>query len=230
MQKNKLKGYYNAVSRYDWVLRLPLINPFEIPKLRSIILNKGVGSKVVVNKKNILPCLLYLELVAARRAYITKAKKSIDQFKLRQSTPIGCKISLRGNNAYLFLDKLILRTIPKAAAADAAPSGNPVIQRPLYAYGIKDLCLYGEILKMPESIDEDLGGFDIIFKYHHFYPFYVRAFVPRAQKGYLPQQSQNKGFLGYAFGQPILRYKRLQSLNKNVPNMGSFGQIYFFNE
>lgn len=111
MQKNRLKAHYEAVVRYDSMIQLPLINAAEIPEVSHIVLNKGLGSKAVLDRKLILETLLALEIISGQRPYITEAKKSIDKFKLRKGMPTGCKVTLRGTNAYLFLDRLILRIL-----------------------------------------------------------------------------------------------------------------------
>lgn len=183
MQKNRLKKHYDLIVRYDSMIQLPLINAAETPEISHIILNKGLGNKAVVDRKRVLPSALALELISGQRPYITEAKKSIDKFKLRQGMPIGCKVTLRGAAAYLFLDRLMLRIFPKIIGssqkthnARRAPSGSPLAPKGgrgvskykpgirSVAYGMRDLYVYEEILRIGE-VDEHLGGFDIVCVY-----------------------------------------------------------------
>jgi|EP00298_Acanthocystis_sp_HF-20_P010849 Ribosomal protein L5 len=179
MQKNRLKKHYDLIVRYDSMIQLPLINAAETPEISHIILNKGLGNKAVVDRKRVLPSALALELISGQRPYITEAKKSIDKFKLRQGMPIGCKVTLRGSAAYLFLDRLMLRIFPKITTSQKTHGGRSKRRRRpsaaggvskykpgirSVAYGMRDLYVYEEILRIGE-VDEHLGGFDIVCVY-----------------------------------------------------------------
>lgn len=218
MQKNRLKKHYDLVVRYDSIIQLPLINAAEIPEFSHIILNKGLGNKAVVDRKQILSAMLAMELISGRRPYITEAKKSIDKLKLRQGMPIGCKVTLRASCAHLFLDRLMLRILPKiiggSAALDRASehqrtnSGAP--KGPSVAFGVKDLYVYDEILRLGE-VDEHLGGFDVVFVYRR-----------RCRLDDSPsfQPGRKKNNERFAFG------NKCTSRNRRT----SFGQTYLFNE
>lgn len=220
MQKNRLKKHYDLVVRYDSIIQLPLINAAEIPEFSHIILNKGLGNKAVVDRKQILSAMLAMELISGRRPYITEAKKSIDKLKLRQGMPIGCKVTLRGACAYLFLDRLMLRILPKitggSAALDRAANTsehqrtNSAAQRRSVAFGVKDLYVYDEILRLGE-VDENLGGFDVVFVYRR------RRYLDSSPSFQPGRKKNNERF---AFG------------NKCTSRNGrtSFGQTHVFNE
>jgi hypothetical protein len=79
----------------------------ELPKLNNIKFNTGLGLKAIIDKKQILIALLNLELITGQRPFITRAKKSIDKFKLRINMPVGCQVTLNKHNKYIFLDKFI---------------------------------------------------------------------------------------------------------------------------
>ncbi len=84
----------------------------ELPQLNNITLNTGIGLKAILDKKQILNALLNMELISGQRPIITRAKKSIDKFKLREKMPVGCKVTLRKSNLYEFLDRFVNIIIP----------------------------------------------------------------------------------------------------------------------
>lgn len=78
----------------------------QTPRIDKIVLNSGVGQKAIVNKKYLVHILLGLELISGQKAKITRAKKSLDKFKLRKNMPIGAQVTLRKKALYLFLEQL----------------------------------------------------------------------------------------------------------------------------
>ena len=84
----------------------------QLPKLDKIVSNTGIGKKVVLDRKRIEEALFMMELITNQKANITRAKKSIDKFKLREKMPIGCKTTLRKQKAYCLLDRLTHTTLP----------------------------------------------------------------------------------------------------------------------
>ncbi len=84
----------------------------QIPHLNKIVLNIGLGQKLIANKKEIVKTLLALELIGSQRAVATKAKKSIDKFKLKKKMMIGSKLTLRRRNMFFFLDRLTNDVLP----------------------------------------------------------------------------------------------------------------------
>ena len=87
-------------------------NDMQIPRLDKIVLNMGVGEAVKDTKK-VRAAAEELTLIAGQKAVITKAKKSIAGFKLREDMPLGCKVTLRGDRMYEFLDRLVTIALPR---------------------------------------------------------------------------------------------------------------------
>jgi large subunit ribosomal protein L5 len=159
MPTNRLRSYHDKVTRYDSMIQLPLNNAAVTPEISHIVLNKGLGNK---DRKHLLSTFFALEIISGQRPYITEAKKSIDKFKLRQGMPIGCKATLRASAAYLFLDRFILRILPKAtphSVKKQKPRSSTAI-----GFGLRDLNAYGELL-LASDVNDQLGGLDIVFVY-----------------------------------------------------------------
>ena len=104
---NRLQKYYHNIIRYDLLFKDHYLNVMELPQINQITFNTGIGLKAILDKKQILTMLLNMELITGQRPIITRAKKSIDKFKLRENMPIGCKVTLRNTNLYEFLDRFI---------------------------------------------------------------------------------------------------------------------------
>jgi ribosomal protein L5 len=109
---NRLYKYYSKIIRVDLLMKDHYINVMELPQLNNITLNTGIGLKAILDKKQILNALLNMELISGQRPIITRAKKSIDKFKLREKMPVGCKVTLRKSNLYEFLDRFVNLIIP----------------------------------------------------------------------------------------------------------------------
>ncbi|MET0519889.1 MAG: 50S ribosomal protein L5, partial [Burkholderiaceae bacterium] len=105
-------------SRYDEVIAAAMTEKFgyknrmEVPKIEKITLNMGVG-EASQDKKKVQTAAAEMELIAGQKPVITKAKKSIAQFKLREGMPIGCKVTLRRERMYEFLDRLVTIAMPR---------------------------------------------------------------------------------------------------------------------
>ncbi|WAT17958.1 50S ribosomal protein L5 [Aurantiacibacter sp. MUD11] len=132
-------------------------NPMQVPKLAKITLNMGVG-EASQDKKKVQTAAEEMERIAGQKPVITKAKKSIAQFKLRDGMPIGCKVNLRRDRMYEFLDRLVTIAMPRIRdfrglnPKSFDGNGN-------YAMGIKEQIIFPEI-----SYDkiEKVRGMDII--------------------------------------------------------------------
>lgn len=109
---NRFQQHYENILCYDLIFKDHFINVMQLPKLEHITLNTGIGIKAVLDKKQIMSALLGLQFISNQRPTITRAKKAIDKFKLREKMPIGCKVTLRKNNLYLFMDRFINRVLP----------------------------------------------------------------------------------------------------------------------
>jgi hypothetical protein len=109
---NRFKKHHDNIVCYDLLFKDHFINVMQLPKIDHITLNTGIGLKAILDKKQILTALLGSEFISGQRPIITRAKKSIDKFKLREKMPIGCKVTLRSNNLYESMDRLINTVIP----------------------------------------------------------------------------------------------------------------------
>ena len=109
---NRFYKHYKETISYDLILKKNIENILEIPKLEKIILN--TTSKVIAHdKKYIIPGLIALEIISGQKQKTTAAHKSISGFKLRQNQIIGCKVDLRGELMFHFLEKLITIVLPR---------------------------------------------------------------------------------------------------------------------
>ena len=132
-------------------------NALEVPKLEKVTLNMGVG-EASQDKKKVQTAAEEMALIAGQKPVITKAKKSIAQFKLREGMPIGCKVTLRRDRMYEFLDRLVTVAMPRIRDFRGL---NPKSfdGRGNYAMGLKEQIIFPEI-----SYDqiEKVRGMDII--------------------------------------------------------------------
>ena len=109
---NRLKEMYNKTIVPSLKEEFQYTNVMEVPKLDKIVINMGVGD-AAGNSKMLEAAMADLELISGQKPVSTKAKKAIAGFKIRQGQGIGCKVTLRGENMYNFLDKLISITLPR---------------------------------------------------------------------------------------------------------------------
>lgn len=106
------KDYYNQEGKKKLAGELKLANVMSVPKVEKIVLNVGVG-EAATNKNVLEKVQEQLGLITGQRPVITKARKSISAFRIREGLPIGVKVTLRGKNMYDFLEKLIKVVIPR---------------------------------------------------------------------------------------------------------------------
>jgi large subunit ribosomal protein L5 len=118
-------------------------NVHAIPKLKKIVLNMGVG-EAVTNSKAIDAAIKDLSLIAGQKPYVTKAKKSIAAFKLRQGMKIGCKVTLRGDRMYDFLERLVYTALPRIKDFRGFSIKNFDTEGNLN-FGIKEQTVFSEI-------------------------------------------------------------------------------------
>ena len=132
-------------------------NHMEVPKIEKITINMGVGEGSQ-DKKKVQTAAAEMELIAGQKPVITKAKKSIAQFKLREGMPIGCKVTLRRERMYEFLDRLITVAMPRIRDFRGL-NAKSFDGRGNYAMGLKEQIIFPEI-----SYDqiEKVRGMDII--------------------------------------------------------------------
>lgn len=132
-------------------------NDLQIPRLEKIVINMGVGEAVADSKK-IQAAVAELTALAGQRPVVTKARKSIAQFKIRQGMAIGCKVTLRRERMYEFLDRLVTIALPRVRDFRGVP-GNSFDGRGNYALGLKEQIIFPEIDY--DKIDQ-IRGMDII--------------------------------------------------------------------
>ena len=132
-------------------------NHMEVPRVDKVVLNMGVG-EATQDKKKVTQAAEEMELIAGQKPVITKAKKSIAQFKLREGMPIGAKVTLRRERMYEFLDRLVTVAMPRIRDFRGL---NPASfdGRGNYAFGIKEQLIFPEISY--DRIDK-VRGMDII--------------------------------------------------------------------
>jgi Ribosomal protein L5 len=133
-------------------------NVMEVPKLNKIVINMGVG-EAKDNAKVLETAVKDLEIIAGQKAVLTKAKKSVANFKIREGMPIGCKVTLRGDKMYEFADRLINLSLPRVRDFRGV-NPNAFDGRGNYALGIKEQLIFPEIEY--DKIDK-VRGMDIIF-------------------------------------------------------------------
>ena len=132
-------------------------NALEVPRIEKIVLNMGVG-EATQDKKKVEQAASEMELIAGQKPVVTKAKKSIAQFKLREGMPIGCKVTLRRDRMFEFLDRLVTIALPRVRDFRGL---NPKSfdGRGNYAMGLKEQIVFPEINY--DQIDK-VRGMDVI--------------------------------------------------------------------
>ena len=118
-------------------------NRLEVPRLEKITLNMGVG-EASQDKKKVQTAAEEMELIAGQKPVITKAKKSIAQFKLREGMPIGCKVTLRRDRMYEFLDRLVTIAMPRIRDFRGIPTRS-FDGRGNFSLGLREQLVYPEI-------------------------------------------------------------------------------------
>jgi large subunit ribosomal protein L5 len=132
-------------------------NKLEVPKLDKIVINMGVG-EATQDKKKVETAAAELQQIAGQKPVITKAKKSIAQFKLREGMPIGCKVTLRRERMFEFLDRLVTIALPRVRDFRGL-NPHSFDGRGNYAMGLKEQIIFPEINY--DQIDK-VRGMDVI--------------------------------------------------------------------
>lgn len=154
----RLKEIYDAKIRAALKVEFGYSNDFEIPRIEKIVINMGVGEATGDSKK-ITAAVGDLTAIAGQKPVVTKARKSIAQFKLREGMSIGCKVTLRRDRMYEFLDRLVTIALPRVRDFRGI-KGNAFDGRGNYALGLKEQIIFPEIDY--DKIDQ-IRGMDIIF-------------------------------------------------------------------
>ncbi len=156
--KNRLKEKYDKSIVSDLMGKYKYKSVMEVPKLEKIVVNIGAGD-ASANSKLLEAAMHDLEAITGQKPVATKAKKAIAGFKLRQGQAIGCKVTLRGDNMYNFLDKLISITLPRVRDFRGI-SNKSFDGRGNYTLGLTEQLIFSEI-----NYDDvvKVRGMDIVF-------------------------------------------------------------------
>lgn len=154
---SRLFELYNSQIKNELREKFNYGNVMEIPKLEKIVINIGVG-EAVGNSKALDAAVSDLTIISGQKPVITRAKKSIANFKIRENMPLGCKVTLRGEKMYEFLDKLINIAIPRVRDFRGV-SATSFDGRGNYSLGVKEQLIFPEIDY--DKIDK-VRGMDII--------------------------------------------------------------------
>ena len=155
---SRLKDQYKAEIVPALTKKFGYENVMQVPKLDKIVINMGVG-EAKENPKALESAVADLETITGQKAVLTKAKNSIANFKIREGMNIGCKVTLRGEKMYEFLDRLVNLALPRFRDFRGI-NPNSFDGRGNYALGIKEQFIFPEIEF--DKIDK-VRGMDIIF-------------------------------------------------------------------
>lgn len=154
---SRYKDIYNTEIRDAMQKKFGYKNVMEIPKLEKIVVNMGVG-EAKDNAKLLDSAVTDLEKITGQHVVTTKAKKAVANFKIREGMQIGCKVTLRGEKMYDFLDRLVNLALPRVRDFRGV-SANSFDGRGNYALGIKEQIIFPEIEY--DKIDK-IRGMDVI--------------------------------------------------------------------
>ena len=155
---SRLKEQYQNEIVDAMIKKFGYKNIMEVPKLDKVVINMGVG-EAKDNHKVLESAVADLEKIAGQKAVLTKAKKSVANFKLREGMAIGCKVPLRGEQMYEFVDRLINLALPRVRDFRGV-NHNAFDGRGNYALGIKEQLIFPEIEY--DKVDK-VRGMDVIF-------------------------------------------------------------------
>ena len=155
---SRLKEQYQNEIVDAMIKKFGYKNIMEVPKLDKVVINMGVG-EAKDNAKVLESVIADMEKIAGQKAVITRAKNSVANFKIREGMPIGCKVTLRGEKMYEFVDRLINLALPRVRDFRGV-NPNAFDGRGNYALGIKEQLIFPEIEY--DKIDK-VRGMDVIF-------------------------------------------------------------------
>ena len=155
--KPRMQGLYEASIVKAMTEKFGYTNPMQVPKIEKIVLNMGVG-EAVNDRKFVTQAAAEMELISGQKPVIAKAKKSVAQFKLREGMAIGCKVTLRRERMYEFLDRFITIALPRVRDFRGLKPTS-FDGRGNYACGLKEQLIFPEISY--DSVDK-VRGMDVI--------------------------------------------------------------------
>ncbi|HEU5048290.1 MAG TPA: 50S ribosomal protein L5 [Rickettsiales bacterium] len=154
----RMQALYVGKIRADLQKQFGYANPMQIPKLEKIVINMGLG-EAVDDSKVIDVAVNELALISGQKPIITRSRKSIAGFKLRQNLPIGAKVTLRKQRMYEFLDRLITTAMPRIRDFRGV-SGKSFDGQGNYTFGLKEQLIFPEISY--DKVDK-IRGMDVSF-------------------------------------------------------------------
>lgn len=154
----RLKDTYNNEIVASMIKKFGYKNVMEVPKIEKVVINMGVG-EAKDNIKALEAAVKDLEIITGQKVVTTKAKNAVANFKIRAGMPIGCKVTLRGEKMYEFVDRLINLALPRVRDFRGV-NPNAFDGRGNYALGIKEQIIFPEIEY--DKVDK-VRGMDIIF-------------------------------------------------------------------
>lgn len=140
---NRMKNLYANTVVSNLMKQFNYTSVMQVPRIDKIVVNMGVGD-AVANPKLLDEAVVELQAITGQKAVITKAKKSIANFKLREGMPIGAKVTLRGDRMYAFLDKLVNVSLPRVRDFRGV-SSEAFDGRGNYTLGVKEQLIFPEI-------------------------------------------------------------------------------------
>ena len=155
---SRLKEQYQNEIVDAMIKKFGYKNIMEVPKLDKVVINMGVG-EAKENAKVLESAIADMEKIAGQKAVVTRAKNSVANFKIREGMPIECKVTLRGEKMYEFVDRLINLALPRVRDFRGV-NPNAFDGRGNYALGIKEQLIFPEIEY--DKIDK-VRGMDVIF-------------------------------------------------------------------
>ena len=155
---SRLKEHYQNEIVDAMIKKFGYKNIMEVPKLDKVVINMGVG-EAKENAKVLESAIADMEKIAGQKAVVTRAKNSVANFKIREGMAIGCKVTLRGEKMYEFVDRLINLALPRVRDFRGV-NPNAFDGRGNYALGIKEQLIFPEIEY--DKIDK-VRGMDVIF-------------------------------------------------------------------
>ena len=155
---SRLKEQYQNEIVDAMIKKFGYKNIMEVPKLDKVVINMGVG-EAKDNAKLLDAAIADMEKITGQKAVVCKAKKSVANFKIREGMPIGCKVTLRGEKMYEFVDRLVNLALPRVRDFRGV-NPNAFDGRGNYALGIKEQLIFPEI---EYDKVEKVRGMDIIF-------------------------------------------------------------------
>jgi large subunit ribosomal protein L5 len=140
---SRLRERYRSEVAPALMRELGYSNPMAVPRLEKIVLNMGLG-EAVQNPKMIDSAVEELTAIAGQKPVVTKAKKAISNFKLREGMPIGAMVTLRGDRMYEFLDRLVAAALPRVRDFKGVPDRS-FDGRGNYSLGLREQVIFPEI-------------------------------------------------------------------------------------